>query len=190
MRLALFQPHCPGIMSRCVASGIALVALRLPNACCSARGETDLRHHRDALQPSSNGSSITLTPHPHPAQCASPKSRHFPSQLALLVLACPAQGACVSPGMRPARKPFAINNFMRGFKEYTSPGRQFVSLHQHVCLIILVLHFLFLFSHLLLTVRAGPRSALSILHLFYRTFYCLQRRLTFTFHDTFTRYTI
>lgn len=146
MRLDLFQPHCPGIMSSCVASAIGLVALRLPKACCAARGETDLRHHRDALQPSSNGSSITPTPHPRATAGGSPKSRHFFTQVSLLVLDCPAQGVGVSPGMRPACKPFRINNFMRGFKEYTSPGRQLFSLHQDICLIILVLHFLFLFS--------------------------------------------
>lgn len=52
---------------------------------------------------------------------------------------------------------------MRGFKECTSPGKQVVFSYHRICLIIPVLHFLFPFFYLLLTVRAGPRSALPVL---------------------------
>ena len=47
------------------------MVLRLPNACYAARRETDLRHHRDSLEPTSNGSSIK-----HPRRCAQPSAHH------------------------------------------------------------------------------------------------------------------
>ncbi|KAH6875370.1 hypothetical protein BKA58DRAFT_119863 [Alternaria rosae] len=76
MRLTSSQPHSPGILISSVPAPIALVVLRLLHWACLARSETDLRHHCDSLEPTSNGSSPKHHPPLRPSKCASPKSRH------------------------------------------------------------------------------------------------------------------
>jgi hypothetical protein len=117
MRLTSSQPRSSGILISCVPARIALVVLRLPHWACLARGETDLRHHRDALEPTSNGSSLK-----HPRRCAQASAHH--QNLAILAADQRLhQSHAESTGLvfRHVRNPPArlskSNNFMRGFKE-------------------------------------------------------------------------